>query len=249
MFPRLQMGRQELICSPPRQYLRFIRSILPWHFSPMSRRRLRRKLMPWWGPIGFLRLMTANTCRTSMLSLKKFFVGMLWLPLVSHLKVVSKSKRLDFAISAAPHVAMKDDIHEGYLIPKGSVIIPNVWSVRLRGRKGFQVDVYALRSLGKCCTIRRCTRTQWLSNPSVLLPQKGISLKTTPANFVLDLADGLSMFPLTSRRLWNLIHDTFVGSAQVSRPFLPVILRMSDFFNFQVNTSLISRSGSDVWCH
>jgi len=31
--------------------------------------------------------------------------------------------------TAAPHVAMKDDIHEGYLIPKGSVIIPNVWKM------------------------------------------------------------------------------------------------------------------------
>lgn len=30
---------------------------------------------------------------------------------------------------ALPHVCTKDDICEGYLIPKGSIIVPNVWFV------------------------------------------------------------------------------------------------------------------------
>jgi len=30
---------------------------------------------------------------------------------------------------AAPHVAIQEDIHDGYLIPKGSVIIPNIWKI------------------------------------------------------------------------------------------------------------------------
>ncbi len=28
-----------------------------------------------------------------------------------------------------PHRAMEDDIHDGYLIPKGASIIPNIWYV------------------------------------------------------------------------------------------------------------------------
>lgn len=30
---------------------------------------------------------------------------------------------------ALPHVCSKDDIYEGYLIPKGAIMMPNVWSV------------------------------------------------------------------------------------------------------------------------
>jgi len=81
--------------------------------------------------IGFLRLMTVNTCRTLMLSVKKSFVGILSFPLVSLLRGKLNPKRLDFAIPAVPHRVIQDDIHEGFFIPKGSVVIPNVWSVRL----------------------------------------------------------------------------------------------------------------------
>ena len=30
---------------------------------------------------------------------------------------------------AIPHRVMQDDIHEGYLIPKGALVIPNIWYV------------------------------------------------------------------------------------------------------------------------
>jgi len=29
---------------------------------------------------------------------------------------------------SVPHQVIKDDVHEGYFIPKGSIILPNVWS-------------------------------------------------------------------------------------------------------------------------
>ena len=32
---------------------------------------------------------------------------------------------------AQPHSSVKDDIYEGYFIPKGSLFIPNIWSVDL----------------------------------------------------------------------------------------------------------------------
>ena len=28
---------------------------------------------------------------------------------------------------AVPHVPNEDDVYEGYFIPKGSLVIPNVW--------------------------------------------------------------------------------------------------------------------------
>lgn len=30
-----------------------------------------------------------------------------------------------------PHVTTSDDVFEGYLIPKGAIILPNIWSVSL----------------------------------------------------------------------------------------------------------------------
>jgi len=31
--------------------------------------------------------------------------------------------------SAVPHRVTQDDVHDGYFIPKGALIIPNIWSV------------------------------------------------------------------------------------------------------------------------
>jgi cytochrome P450 len=33
------------------------------------------------------------------------------------------------SMAGVPHRVMEDDIHDGYYIPKGSLIIPNIWSV------------------------------------------------------------------------------------------------------------------------
>jgi len=37
-------------------------------------------------------------------------------------------KFIEFDV-AVPHRLIQDDIHEGYFIPKGALVIPNVWYV------------------------------------------------------------------------------------------------------------------------
>ena len=41
---------------------------------------------------------------------------------------------------AIPHRVMEDDIHNGYLIPKGAVIIPNIWHVPYSLSRIFKSD-------------------------------------------------------------------------------------------------------------
>ena len=38
-------------------------------------------------------------------------------------------RTLSIRNKAVPHRLIQDDVHEGYLIPKGSLVIPNIWSV------------------------------------------------------------------------------------------------------------------------
>jgi cytochrome P450 len=52
---------------------------------------------------------------------------------VTPLGGLSGSYKLIFAdgsIPGFPHRVQEDDVHEGYYIPKGALVIPNIWSVR-----------------------------------------------------------------------------------------------------------------------
>lgn len=59
-------------------------------------------------------------------SLMRHFAGTRWSRNVGeyHLPV---SLVLNVATVAEPHATMEDDIYEGYMIPKGSIIVPNSW--------------------------------------------------------------------------------------------------------------------------
>ena len=50
------------------------------------------------------------------------------LPFVSAL--VTEALRWHTVVpTSIPHRVMEDDLHDGYLIPKGALIIPNIWYV------------------------------------------------------------------------------------------------------------------------
>jgi len=42
--------------------------------------------------------------------------------------VIEKKRNLTIVFDAGvPHVATEDDVYKGYFIPKGAIVVPNVW--------------------------------------------------------------------------------------------------------------------------
>lgn len=50
-------------------------------------------------------------------------------------------------ILAVPHRVIQDDVHAGFFIPKGSLVIANVWSVSLKRFSAPLIDM--LSGIGK----------------------------------------------------------------------------------------------------
>lgn len=57
-------------------------------------------------------------------------------------------------LKGLPHVVMEDDVYEGYLIPKDSVILPNIWYDFTRHKVRVSM-MTLLRSTGYSTTIQR----------------------------------------------------------------------------------------------
>lgn len=51
---------------------------------------------------------------------------------------------------AVPHVVSQDDVQDGYLIPKGTIIIASTWSVRLLFRY-FLLSIWRYLTLSPSC--------------------------------------------------------------------------------------------------
>ena len=61
---------------------------------------------------------------------------------------------------AVPHAPIQDDVYEGYWIPKGTTILPNVWSVFIcpGSLRCFHLKIMSGRFEGVCFTTRRSIR-------------------------------------------------------------------------------------------
>lgn len=62
-----------------------------------------------------------------------------------------------------PHMSVEDDMWEGYFIPKGSLLMSNIWRVDERISDDYGTNA----STGRSRTIPRYTTTPWHSSQSV----------------------------------------------------------------------------------
>jgi len=83
-----------------------------------------QKSTQWLVTRGFQRLRIVHTFLTLMPSSWKFFDGM---RSYQQVRIEQAFINPTDCYLAVPHRVMQDDIHEGYLIPKGALIIPNIW--------------------------------------------------------------------------------------------------------------------------
>ena len=104
--------------------LLFIHSSWLFPFTQTSLKGLMQKSTRLLVMRGFQRLRIVHTFLTLMPSLWKFFGG---IRSYQQVRIQQGFINPPDCCLAVPHRVMQDDIHEGYLIPKGALIIPNIW--------------------------------------------------------------------------------------------------------------------------
>ena len=87
---------------------------------------------------------------------------------------------------AIPHSAMQDDVYQGYLIPKGSLVIPNIWYVSTITRA-----LSVLTDLGSWQITRTSTRAPAYSTPIASLTRLSTLLSPILITWSLALVAGL----------------------------------------------------------
>jgi hypothetical protein len=99
-----------------------------------------------------------------------------------------------------PRASLVDDVYDGYFIPAGSYIIPNVWSVLPLVYLTMEFDVVGL--VGVFYTIRKSTRTQCNSIRNDFYLSAADHQSKIPVQFCLDLVEGTQQPCSSYPELW-----------------------------------------------
>ncbi|KAF4601249.1 hypothetical protein EYR38_005901 [Pleurotus pulmonarius] len=139
-------------------------------------------------------------------------------PYIIHLVHMHRAKRY---LTAVPHVATQDDVHEGYFIPKGSLVMPNLWGMTHDPRRYRNPTVF---------------------NPERFIPSEGRHVEPDPYDVVFGfgrricpgsyLADGMIFITCAmSLAVFNIskavehgviiepVHENTTGTISRPKPF------------------------------
>ena len=102
-----------------------------WHFIPKSNGALSKKSTKLSATIDSHRLGTASAFRTSALFAKRFSVGKTWFHQVCIIDYAHHLPPLTAHATSStvgvPHATVDEDEYMGYRIPKGAVVLSNIW--------------------------------------------------------------------------------------------------------------------------
>ena len=99
------------------------------------------------------------------------------------------------APTGVPHRVTEDDVYEGYFIPKGSLVLANLWCVvweRIEAMRAL------MREIGSCCTTSGRIVDPWSSGRRGSSRRRGTSPRRIRGAFALDLVSLGACNSLTS---------------------------------------------------
>jgi hypothetical protein len=102
-----------------------------------------------------------------------------------------------------PHMTTEDDICEGYLIPKGSLLLPNIWYVDFAPQSMMHAD--PLCSIGSLLITQKYTMIQWHSSPTASFLMMGTYQSPIQISWRLDLGDAFALAAILQIRLSTLL--------------------------------------------
>lgn len=97
----------------------------PWYYTQKRSGRHKMKSTLWWVGMVCLTLVINQTFLMWMPCARRCCDGKMWLLCVSWFKWLDNQD--SYILAAVSHAVTEDDVYKGFFIPKGSVIVENIW--------------------------------------------------------------------------------------------------------------------------
>ena len=95
--------------------------------------------------------------------------------------------------TGVPHRVMEDDIHDGYLIPEGALVLTNIWHVLYSLLITIPILIGMMLSPGTWLMILASIKILWNSNPQGSSRPKTMNQNPIHGNYASDLEGGTSV--------------------------------------------------------